>query len=126
MSQLRIALTATSLDSAELRDLLRAELADNAADVRLQMASPVDKARGPMSDPAVLVAVVTATSAVVAALVSGLFRMLAARGAPDAPIVITAASGASIQVPAGTSPEEMQHYLKLLQELDRPRIHLNL
>jgi hypothetical protein len=74
------------------------------------------------SDPSVLVAVVGGTSAAVSALIAGLFRVIESQSGDkpkvDAKIIMKGSNGRSLEVPAGTSLEDVQRLVELTASLD--------
>lgn len=65
-----------------------------------------------ISEAAILVAAVTASGTVLAAIISGLFALLQKKGGSDQKIIIVGANGARIEFPLGLSEAEISNLVE--------------
>jgi hypothetical protein len=75
--------------------------------------------QGAITDPTILVAIIGGTSAALTALLSGLLQLIHEK---KQTIVLQAANGRKMEIPANTSKEKIEELLKLLKEIERIRI----
>jgi hypothetical protein len=104
-----------------MRRLLAAELSDE--DVRLEIRRSPSTVRGPI-DSSMLVAIVGLTSGAMSALITGLLRVLEKRQDMAAKIVIRAADGTCVEVPANTKTEQLESFIALATRLNQPTIQI--
>lgn len=121
MSSLRFLLSSNAFDSRELANLLIREMT-------LPEGGSLELQDGPASqrspDSTVLVAIVAGTSAAVSALFTGLLRLIETRFNRTAKIVIRGTDGTTVEVPAGTTTEELEKLVSIAKRLSGPEVRL--
>lgn len=78
-------------------------------------------AQGAITDPAILVAVVSGTSAAVSALITGLLELVQQR---HQKIVLQATNGRRLEIPANSSPERIKELVDILEQMEIERIRI--
>jgi hypothetical protein len=110
--EIQIEIDAGDKPLREVKDSLEAQGVLNESDVKLEMRTPKIKYRG--IDPTMLVAIVGAAGAGLGALITGLLQIgkeIAARK------IVLEAGGQKLEVPASTSPEQLDHLLEKLSQM---------
>jgi hypothetical protein len=75
-------------------------------------------------DSTVLVAVVGGTSAAMAALINGVFRLLEKRRGDEGRVTIRGADGTTVEAPATKTKQELEELVELASRLQKPVIRL--
>jgi hypothetical protein len=121
MSSFQILLSSNAFDARELADLLMQEviLPDDGS---LELQDAQTSQRSP--DPTVLVAIVAGTSAAVSALFAGLLRLVETRFNRTAKIVLRGSDGTTLEVPVGTTQEELEQLVTIAKRLTGPEVRL--
>jgi hypothetical protein len=94
--------------------------------IELELRPRSPRLRSSVGDPSVLVAVLAGGAAAISALVSGLLRVVEKRQDKTGKVVVRGASGAAVEVPVGTSLEEISKLIEVAKKLDQPGIVLHL
>ena len=116
--EIQIALSSTSKSLEELKAALESQTEVGASGTRLELRTPKQKFRG--VDPTLLVAVVGAAGTGLGALITGLFQIGQQMAASK--FTLETASGAKLEVPANTPPEQIDHLLEKLGHRDVKKI----
>src|SRR5262245_9743887 len=116
--EIQIALNSTSKSLEELKTALESQTEVSASGTHLELRSAKKKFRG--VDPALLVAVVGAAGTGLGALITGLFQIGQQMAASK--FTLETASGAKLEVPANTPPEQIDHLLEKLGHRDVKKI----
>jgi hypothetical protein len=107
-----IILQSAHISATSLEPLLKLEL--GAGDVRLKL----ERTRS--LEAAILIAIVGATGTALGALITGVLKVAAQKGAQN--VVIHGQSGRKIEVPADTTAERLEEFVRLAKDLDVDRI----
>ena len=121
MSSFELILSSNAFDSRELSKLLTEEVALPAG-CQLELQEGDTSLRSP--DQTVLVAIVAGTSAAVSAVFTGLLRLVETRFNRTAKIVIRGADGTTVEVPVGTTQEELEKLVDIAKRLTGPEVRL--
>ena len=121
MSSFQLLLSSNAFDARELADLLVQEviLPDDGS---LELQDSQTSQRSP--DQTVLVAIVAGTSAAVSALFAGLLRLVETRFNRTAKIVLRGSDGTTLEVPVGTTQEELEQLVTIAKRLTGPEVRL--
>jgi hypothetical protein len=121
MSSFQLLLSSNAFDARELADLLVQEviLPDDGS---LELQDSQTSQRSP--DQTVLVAIVAGTSAAVSALFAGLLRLVETRFNRTAKIVLRGSDGTTVEVPVGTTKEELEQLVTIAKRLTGPEVRL--
>jgi hypothetical protein len=109
----------------DLLNLLVGAFDDHGA-VRFELRQTPSRLRAPIGETSVLVAIVAGGSAALSTLVGGLLKVIEKRQENPGKIVVKGSNGATIEFPAGTSPETLAELADLAKTLAEPRIDLHL
>jgi hypothetical protein len=116
---MQIGITSDEIAEDELRQLLNQRLSrDVAHNIVIQSGAP--RLRG--ADPALIVALVSASSAAIGALLTGLLQI--AKERCSGRITLQASDGSRVDVPANTSPERLDALIENIREMSQPRLHI--
>ncbi len=118
-----IPISANGLAPHDLRDALTPFVGKPSELLRLDV-RPEIGSRSAHMDTTVLVAIVSGASASLTVLLQGLLRLIESRRMRDGKIVIRGDNGTTVEVPAGTSPAELQQLAETARSLDHPVIRL--
>jgi hypothetical protein len=78
-------------------------------------------AQGAITDPAILVALVSGAGAAITALITGLLQLAQERRQR---IILQATNGRRLEIPANTSPERIEELLDILRQMEIERIRI--
>lgn len=78
-------------------------------------------AQGAITDPAILVAVLSGASATISVLITGLLQVIQQRSQR---IVLQAKNGRRLEIPANSSPERIQELINILEQMEVIRIRI--
>jgi hypothetical protein len=116
---MQINITSDEIAEDELQQLLNQRLGkDEARNIFIQSGSV--RLRG--ADPAVVVALVSASSAAIGALLTGLLQI--AKERCSGRITLQGSDGSRIDVPANTSPEKFDALIENIRKMSQPRVHI--
>ena len=116
---MEICITSTEIPQAELKELLLYRLEATASDQISILPRPV-RLRGP--DSTVVVALVSASSAAVGALLTGLLQIAKERSSGR--IILQANDGSRVEVGADTPSEKLDELVEKVRTMSQPRIHI--
>lgn len=116
-----IQINSKSVHPSELKSWLESQPGWNNGGVTLHLKERTAKVRG--LDPIVLVAIVSAASTALGALITGLFQWL--HQSSSRRIVIESASGDRLEFPADLKPEEIDALIERVGKLGLKRITLD-
>ncbi|SRR5258708_1088492 len=121
MSSFQLLLSSNAFDAREFADLLMQEviLPDDGS---LELQDAQTSQRSP--DQTVLVAIVASTSAAVSALFTGLLHLVETRFNRTAKIVLRGSDGTTVEVPVGTTHEELEQLVTIAKRLTGPEVRL--
>lgn len=122
VQQGRILISCNKLKSAELFELLT-EQRDSVPGCEFELKRR-SASRASGLEPALVVAIISATSAAVSALITGLFRIIEGRYNRTAKVVIRGEDGTIVEVPAGTSPEQLQKFVDIAKSFKKPEVRV--
>ena len=108
--EIQIALNSTGKSLEELKAALESQPDVTASGAQLELRAPTKKFRG--VDPALLVAIVGAAGTGLGAIITGLFQIGQQMAAKR--FTLETASGAKLEVPANTPPEQIDQLLEKL------------
>jgi len=77
--------------------------------------------QGAITDPAILIAVVSGASAAVSALITGLLQLVQQR---QQRIILQATNGRRLEIPANSSPERIKELVGILEQMEIERIRI--
>jgi len=115
--QREIVIVSAEVSVILLKQVLEA-LPPEGPDIALELRPGPSLFRAP--DPLVLVAVISASGAVVGALIAGVLSV--ARQTKSRTVTLRGRTGRSIEMPADTPPSKVQEYVALAKDLDLDRI----
>ncbi len=125
MPPFHVVLSCNAFDSHELFEILSGESA-HPLECQLELKGGARLLRSPGLDQTVLVALVAGTTAAISALINGLFRVMESRYNRTAKILLRGADGTTVEVPLGTSLEELEKLVEVAKTLNRPEIRIML
>ena len=100
-----------------LFELLTPRLSGDEVQLRIRSTG----AKGAVTDPAVLVAIVSGASAAMSALITGLLELIQKRRQK---IVLQASNGRRLEIPANSSPERIKELVEILEQMEIERIRI--
>lgn len=121
MSFFELILSSNAFSSRELSELLTEEVVLPVGG-QFELRPGATSLRSP--DQTVLVAVVAGTSAAVSALFTGLLRLVEVRFNRSAKIVLRGTDGTTVEVPVGTSQDELDKFIGIAKRLSAPEVRL--
>ena len=116
--EIEIALHSSGKSLEELKAALEAEPDVTASGAQLELRAPKKKFRS--VDPALLVAIVGAAGTGLGAIITGLFQIGQQMAAKK--FTLETATGAKLELPANTPPEQIDHLLEKLGHSDVKKI----
>jgi hypothetical protein len=122
MSSFEVVLSSNAMDARELCAFLGKEGLVLPVEFRVELRRGEGDLRS--LDQAVLVALVAGTSAAVSALFTGLLRLVESHFNRTAKIVVRGSDGTAVEVPIGTTHEELEHLVEIARGLNRPEVRL--
>jgi hypothetical protein len=116
---MEVSITSFQISADELQELLGQRLSARVrCDISIQPGTV--QVRG--VDPRVVVALVSASSAAIGALLSGLLQI--AKERCSGKITLQGNDGSRVEVPANTSPEKLNALIENVRQMSSPRVHL--
>jgi hypothetical protein len=116
--EIQIALNSSSKSLEEVKAALESEPHIAASGAQLELRAPKKKFRG--IDPTLLVAIVGAAGTGLGAIITGLFQISQQIAAKK--FTLETASGAKLEVPANTPPDQIDRLLEKLGQNDVKKI----
>lgn len=122
MSILKVSLTYPEMSVTQMRDSV-AEFLGPSEEGCYQFENPAVQKRS--TDPALLVSLASASSAVLTALVTGVLQMVSSRRGRSGSVSITTAEGVIISVPLNADADDIEQAVSLLAQVDAAHFSVN-